>query len=101
MFLAFDLIEEFRAPIVDALVIRLINRKSLSPTDFSWPNESGGVYLQGAGRRLFLKRFEDRLSQPVSHPDIEARVSYRRVLQLQVQRYKRSLVGDAVYEPYI
>ncbi|MEO0887133.1 MAG: CRISPR-associated endonuclease Cas1 [Cyanobacteria bacterium J06648_10] len=101
VFLAFDLIEEFRAPIVDALVIRLINRKSVSPTDFTWPNEQGGVYLQGTARRLFLKRFEARMSQPVAHPDVEGMVSYRRVLQLQVKRYKRSLMEGPLYEPYI
>ena len=101
MFLAFDLIEEFRAPVVDALVMRLINRKSLRPTDFSWPNQQGGVYLQGSARRLFLKRFEDRMSQSVMHPDVEERVSYRRVLQLQIQRYKKSLMGGPLYAPYI
>ena len=100
MFLAFDLVEEFRAPIVDALVIRLINRKSLQPTDFTWPNAQGGVYLQGSARRLFLKRFEDRLSQPVSHPDVEGQVSYRRVLQLQVRRYKRAVMTGTIYEPF-
>jgi CRISPR-associated protein Cas1 len=99
-FLAFDLVEEFRSPIVDALVMRLINRKSFSPTDFTWPNEEGGVYLNGTARRVFLQRFEDRLSQPVSHPDIAATVSYRRVLQLQVQRYKNSLLDGPLYEPY-
>ncbi|NEP63209.1 MAG: CRISPR-associated endonuclease Cas1 [Symploca sp. SIO2G7] len=99
-FLAFDLVEEFRATIVDALVMRLINRKSISPTDFTWPNQQGGVYLQGAGRRLFLQRFEDRLSQPVSHPDIASQVSHRRVLQLQVQRYKQAVLAGSVYEPY-
>ena len=100
MFLAFDLVEEFRAPIVDALVIRLINRKSLSPTDFTWPNEQGGVYLQGTARRLFLKRFEERLSLEVSHPDVANKVSHRRVLQLQVQRYKKSLQAGPLYEPF-
>ena len=99
-FLAFDLVEEFRAAIVDSLVVRLINRKSISPTDFTWPNKQGGIYLQGAGRRLFLQRFEDRLSQPVSHPDIESQVSHRRVLQLQVQRYKQAILRGSQYEPY-
>ena len=99
-FLAFDLVEEFRSVIVDALVMRLVNRKSISPTDFSWPNEQGGVYLQGAGRRLFLQRFEDRLSQPVSHPDIEGMVSYRRVLQLQVRRYKQAVLTNTTYSVY-
>ena len=100
MFLAFDLIEEFRSPIVDALVMRLINQKAIRPTDFTWPNEQGGVYIQGTGRRLFLKRFEERLSQEVSHPEVETMVSYRRVLQLQVQRYKRAVLGGAAYEAY-
>ncbi|MEL6354787.1 MAG: CRISPR-associated endonuclease Cas1 [Cyanobacteria bacterium J06627_28] len=100
MFLAFDLIEEFRAPIVDALVIRLINRKSFSPTDFTWPNEQGGVYLQGTARRLFLKRFEERMSLQIAHPDIAEKVSYRRVLQLQVQRYKKAVMEGAAYEPF-
>lgn len=99
-FLAFDLVEEFRSPIVDALVLRLINRKSFSPTDFTWPTEKGGVYLNNTARRVFLQRFEDRLGQSVSHPDIEEKVSYRRVLQLQVQRYKRSLTDGPLYEPY-
>ncbi|MEL7511819.1 MAG: CRISPR-associated endonuclease Cas1 [Cyanobacteria bacterium J06554_3] len=101
MFLAFDLIEQFRAPIVDALIIRLLNRKSFSPTDFSWPNEQGRVYCTKGARRMFLKRFEDRTSQQVLHPDVEAMVSYRRVLQLQVQRYKRSLMGGPIYAPYV
>lgn len=100
VFLAFDLIEEFRAPIVDALVMRLINRKSLRPTDFTWPNDKGGVYCTGSGRRLFLKRFEDQMSLPVGHPDVAGKVSHRRILQLQVQRYKKSLTDGALYESY-
>ena len=99
-FLAFDLVEEFRSVIVDSLVMRLINRKSISPTDFSWPNKQGGTYLQGAGRRLFIQRFEDRLSQQVSHPDMDTQISHRRVLQLQVQRYKQAVLDDSAYAAY-
>lgn len=100
VFLAFDLIEEFRSPVVDALVMRLINQKAVRPTDFTWPDAQGGVYLQGTARRLFLKRFEERLSQEVSHPAVDSMVSYRRVVQLQVQRYKRAVMGGGLYEPY-
>ncbi|ESA32297.1 crispr-associated protein cas1 [Leptolyngbya sp. Heron Island J] len=99
-FLAFDLIEEFRSVIVDALVIRLINRKSISPTDFTWPNQQGGVYLQGTARKLFLQRFEDRLSQPVLHEDVVDMVSYRRVIQLQVRRYKQAVLNNTSYGVY-
>lgn len=99
-FLSFDLVEEFRSPVVDALVMRLINQKAVLPTDFTWPNKQGGVYLQGTARRLFLKRFEERLSQSIAHPDVQTPVSYRRVLQLQVQRYRRALMGGEPYVPF-
>ncbi|WP_448597852.1 CRISPR-associated endonuclease Cas1 [Thermoleptolyngbya sp.] len=35
--LAFDLMEEWRSPIVDSLVMVLINKKILRPTDFTFP----------------------------------------------------------------
>ena len=56
-YLAFDLMEEFRSPIVDALVMRLVNQKTVRPSDFTWPQEHGGVYLSGPARRIFLRRF--------------------------------------------
>jgi CRISP-associated protein Cas1 len=98
--LAFDLMEEFRSPIVDSLVLKLANQRILRPTDFTFPNSEGGVYLETAARRVFLKHFEERISSPVSHPDVGNQVSYRRVIQLQIQRYKRALMADVTYEAF-
>ncbi|WP_346293069.1 CRISPR-associated endonuclease Cas1 [Sphaerothrix gracilis] len=99
-YLAFDLMEEFRSPIVDSLVMRLINQKSIRPTDFSWPKQNQGVYLTGAAKRIFLKRFELRITEKVSHPDVKESVTYRRAIELQVQRYKRALLGNHSYEAF-
>ena len=99
-FLAFDLVEEFRSPVVDSLVMRLINQKFLKPTDFTWPSAEGGIYLNDTARRPFLKQFEERLSLKVSHPDVQEPVSYRRVIQLQVRRYKRALLDNMPYEAF-
>jgi CRISPR-associated protein Cas1 len=99
-FLAFDLVEEFRSPVVDSLVFRLVNQKFFKPTDFTWPNQNGGIYLNDAARRPFLRHFEKRLSVEVSHPDVQNPVSYRRVIQLQIKRYKRSLLENVPYEAY-
>lgn len=98
--LAFDLMEEFRSPIVDTLVMKLVNKKTLRPTDFSYPDAAGGVYLEEAGRRIFLKHFEARISEQTSHPDVQSPVSYRRAIQLQVQRYVRAVLGNADYEAF-
>lgn len=99
-FLAFDLVEEFRSPVVDSLVMRLVNQKFLKPTDFTWPNQEGGIYLNDEARRPFLKQFEERLSLKVSHPDVQELVSYRRVIQLQVRRYKQALLSGVPYEAF-
>ncbi len=54
--LASDLIKEFRAPIVDSLVLYLINRRLVdSDTDFAYRN--GGCYLNDAGRKKYLQAF--------------------------------------------
>jgi CRISPR-associated protein Cas1 len=99
-FLAFDLVEEFRSPVVDSLVMRLINQKFFKPTDFTWPNEDSGIFLNDTTRRPFLAQFEKRLSLEISHPDVQSPVSYRRAIQLQVRRYKQALLGHAPYAAY-
>ena len=91
---------EFRSPVVDSLVMRLINQKFFKPTDFTWPNEEGGIYLNDAARRPFLMQFEKRLSLEISHPDMQVPVSYRRAIQLQIRRYKQALLGKSSYEAY-
>jgi CRISPR-associated protein Cas1 len=99
--LAFDLMEEFRSPIVDSLMVMLINKQILKPTDFTWPNAAGGIYLQDPARRVFLKHFEERMSEPVTHPAIQTKVSYRRAIQLQIQQYKRCLLDSVDYNPFL
>ncbi len=98
--LAFDLMEEFRSPIVDSLVIKLVNQKILRPTDFTFPDDEGGIYLADPARRVFLKHFENRISGTIAHPDASEPVSYRRIIQLQIQRYKRSVLDRTPYEPF-
>lgn len=99
--LAFDLMEEWRSPIVDSLVMWLINKKAIRPTDFTFPNAEGGVYLENTARRVFLKHFEDRITETVTHPTVQQPVSYRRAIQLQIQRYKKCLQDSQPYDPFI
>ncbi len=100
-YLAFDLMEEFRSPIVDGLVIKLINSSVFKPTDFEFVASTQGVYLRHSARRGFLEQFEKRMNEEVSHPDLQSQVSYREAIQLQVRRYKRSLLHGLDYEPFL
>jgi len=98
--LAFDLMEEFRSPVVDTLVMNLINKKILRPTDFTYPDKDGGIYLVDAARRVFLKHFEERISLQIIYADLKEKISYRRVIQHQIWRYRSALLGEAPYESF-
>ncbi len=99
-YLAFDLMEEFRSPIVDTMVMQLLNQRVIRPTDFTWPQDNGGVYLDESARKLFLRHFEERMVTKTSHPDVMERVSYRRAIHLQIKRYVNAVFGEQAYEGY-
>ncbi len=97
-----DLVEEFRAPLVDSLVAHLVNSKILTPSDFTPPDARGGVYLRPDGLKKFLKHWQDKLKSLVTHPHTGHFVSNYRCLELQVWEYIACLTGKReVYRPMI
>ncbi|NCS41607.1 MAG: CRISPR-associated endonuclease Cas1 [Microcystis aeruginosa BS13-10] len=99
-YLAFDLMEEFRSPIVDSLMLTLFNQSILKSKDFESLTEKPGIYLTEQGRRLFLNQFEKRMTEKVTHSQISSQISYREAIQLQIRLYKRSLLSSIAYEPF-
>ncbi|MBW4592498.1 MAG: CRISPR-associated endonuclease Cas1 [Brasilonema angustatum HA4187-MV1] len=100
-YLAFDLMEEMRSVVVDSFVLKIINKSLLNPQDFDIVSSTGGVYLNQSARRVFLKQFETRMNEEVSHPDLQSQTTYRHAIQLQVRRYKRCLLSGVPYEPFL
>lgn len=62
--LASDLIEEFRAPIIDSLVLWLINSRVIHPDD-DFDYADGGCFLQEDGRRKYLRHFVQRMNETI------------------------------------
>ena len=95
-----DLVEEFRALVVDSLVAYLVNSKIFKPEDFTPPDERGGVYLHPDALKKFLKHWETRLLTEIHHPHTGYKVNHWRIFELQVWEYIACLVGDReVYRP--
>ena len=55
--LGLDLVEPFRAPLVDRLVLTILNRRQFIHEDFE-RGEGGGLYLQSAAAKRFLGEYE-------------------------------------------
>lgn len=59
-----DLVEQFRAPLVDSLVLYLVNRQIIKPEE-DFEARKGGCYLNESGRRRFLRAFLQRMNELV------------------------------------
>mgnify|MGYP001582866477 CR=1 FL=1 len=97
--LSLDLLEEFRAPVVDRLTLRLINLRILEPDDFE-PHEEGGVRLRPEPLKRYLQEYEKALNGPFNHPASGERVTFRRVFALQAHALARALRERGRYEPF-
>lgn len=80
--LALDLMEPFRAPAVDRIVVSRFNRRILKPEDFVTGSE-GEVRFSTAALRVFIREWEQGLHK------IEAVQGYRE----QVEAYRNLLLG--------
>lgn len=71
--LALDLVEPFRAPVVDRLAVRLFNLGILKCTDFA-PDQEGGVRLTKAALRTFLQQWESLMAKMGIRQELRAQV---------------------------
>ena len=90
--LALDLMEPFRPLVVDSAVITSINQRMLTTKHFQSAGDA--VALTPSGRKAFFQAYEQRMDQLVTHPVFGYRVSYRRVLEIQVRLLARLLTGE-------
>lgn len=90
--LALDLMEPFRPLIADSAVLSAINTRMVTPQDFVQAGPA--CALTPAGRRNFFRAYELRMDTLVTHPQFDYRVSYRRVLEIQVRLLARYLEGE-------
>lgn len=97
--LASDLIEEFRAPIVDSLVLYLVNRRIMKVED-DFTYHDGGCYLNNSGRKKYLKAFIQRMEEEVQTNLGENQPRWH-ILMQQVRLYKQFVYQPTqLYRPY-
>ncbi len=93
--LASDIMEEFRALVVDAVVWKLALNGPLTPDDFDYPQAPGAAcLLKPAARQLFIKALEEKLNAAITHPLTGADLDYRRCMEYQVQHLAQVIRGN-------
>lgn len=85
--LALDLMEEFRTSVVDSAVLTAINTSMVRERDFE--TTKAGCAMKPAARKGFIRAYEGRLDQLVTHPVFDYRCSWRTVIRLQAKLLAR------------
>ncbi len=91
--LALDLMEELRPCFADRFVLTLVNNRIVTKGDFS-QSESGAVQLSEQGRRKFLKSWQERKQETISHPFLEEKIPWGLVPYIQALLLARYLRED-------
>jgi CRISPR-associated protein Cas1 len=81
--LALDLMEEFRAPLGDAVVLTAINNGEISESSFS--SALGSCRLRDDGRRALLSAYERRVGTEFTHPVFGYKITWRRAIEVQAR----------------
>ncbi|MEJ2211783.1 MAG: CRISPR-associated endonuclease Cas1 [Anaerolineae bacterium] len=99
--LALDLEEEFRAAVVDRLVLRLLREADLDPAvNFEQRNGRPGSLMTDQMRAFFLARYEEQMAVRVGYPALGNQHSYRQLIERQAEHLARCFLGqDEAYVP--
>ena len=96
-----DLMEEFRALTVDAVVLKLLSRDDIGVGDFVVGGAGEGCRIGLPVRKAYLAALEARLQSAVAHPLGGIGGDYRRAMRAQVAHWIQVLHGEAAgYRPF-
>lgn len=94
-----DVAEIFKPILVDRVIFYLINKGIINKKHFI--NSLGGVSLNEKGRMLFIEEFDKRLKTVIQHSSVKKRVSYRRLIRLELYKLEKHLIGEKNYKPFV
>lgn len=99
--LALDLLEEFRVPAVDRLVLNLVNLRTLQAGDFVKDEESGGLRLERKSLGKFFRAYEAHLNKEFTDKLTGATITLRKAFRQQAERLAAHLTRGEAYAPFL
>lgn len=96
--LALDIAEIFKPILVDRVIFRVLNKKEIQSKDFDF--HMNKVLLKEAGKKTFIKTFEDRLNETIHHRTLKKNVSYKHLVKLECYKLSKHILEIEKYEPF-
>ena len=96
--LGLDLMEELRPSFADRFVLTAINNRIIQASDFE-SFEDGTVKMTDAARKKFIKAWQDRKKEVITHPYLQEKVMWGLVPHIQALLLARHIRGDIEQYP--
>ena len=99
-----DLMEEWRAVLIDSTAMSLINGKEILRLNFYTDYENPGVFIDKDGLNIFISKLEMKLKTSVKYLKyVDYAVSFRRAIALQVMSLVKAIESQNPdeYEPIV
>jgi len=94
-----DVAEIFKPVIADRIIFYLVNKGVIKTNHFV--KALGGVSLNEKGRMIFVEAFDKRLKTVIQHSSIRKRVSYKRLMRLELYKLEKHFMGERPYLPFV
>ena len=98
--LSLDLMEEFRHPLVDRLVLKLFNRKIVDDDDFEVKGEDKQVYLKKESLKIFIRHYEEWANSVNRTWNDEGEMSWRQAFWKQGEKLRAAIESGGPYTPF-
>ncbi len=95
--LVYDLIEEFRQPVVDRAILTLIARKQVSPDDFEVTSE--GCMINNIFKKRYAEVILTRLEQEYAYEN--EKKSFSEIIDAQADKLAAAIFETCKYSPFI
>lgn len=96
--LALDLAEIFKPLLVDRLIFRLLNKKEIQAKDFD--HQLNSCVLKESGRKIFVKAWEEKITETFKHPVLKRNVSYKHLIKLECYKLGKHILSIEEYKPF-
>lgn len=92
--LALDLLEEFRHPLCDRLVLRVLNTRMFDIDDFIHHDASPQLFFKDTALKIFLRLFEEEMRKPHRSKSSPKTQTWRSLIRERVKNLRRCLEED-------
>ncbi len=98
-----DIAEIFKSIIGDRVIFKLVNEKMLNKNNFIRNKNIDGdiISIDENGKKIILNELENKLSTTISYKNMPHKVSYQRLIRLELYKLEKHILGDSEYFPYI